>query len=195
MGAKRPVEPPDPGEPGKYYFNPPSCISIKSMKAAQRSTNSRWAYPDSYDNDNNGAPPVNLTSLRHERTNCRLLSSRNGLAHHPPEEVKYLLGTHPTQEEISDYLAIKEVDGFGEGAIVTRRWQPQGNHQWPQQWGTVVLVHTKERGTIANWSPYSVKWHLIGEIEQAWAEDLIVIHQALDHDQLDAIAEAQGVIP
>lgn len=186
--AKRQVVAPDTGEPGKFYFTPPiTCnVSLESKQAPPNPVEKKgWPYPES-------KGPVNLDSYR-ERTNCRLLSSKNGYNQNPPKEIKYLLSPHPTQQEIRDYHEIKSVEGFGEGAIVARRWGPKGDHKWAAKWGMIMICHKVERGGVASWSPYAVKWFMVGEIEQAWAEDLIVIHQALDHTQLDAIAEAQGV--
>lgn len=196
--AKRIKEPVDTGEPGKFYFTPPVTLSIVSPEPR------RWGHTNSRSDEDQdddelitrirrGHEPVNLHSYR-ETTNCRLVSSRNGIAHKPPEKINYLLEEYPEQQDINDYLELKRLDGFGEGAIVTRRWQPKGNHRWSQQWGTIMISHKISRGG-ARWAPYAVKWHMIGEIEQAWAEDLIVIHATLDADQLDAIAEAQGVSP
>jgi len=173
---QRPI---DKGDPGKFYFHKPIAVTISSLK------------PEPYTDPRK--EPVNLVNYN-ERTNCRLLSSRNAMNHKPPKQVNYLLSTHPTFNEIQDYLELKRVEGFGEGAIVCRRWAPDKAYRWSQQWGTIMICHKAARGTVATWAPYAVKWHMVGEIEQAWAEDLVVIHACLDEDQLDAIVEAQGVI-
>jgi len=172
----------DKGEPGKYYFEAPITHNL--------SFGEKKKTPEPYTDPRK--EPVNLVNYR-DRTNCRLISSKNAMNSRVPKEVQYLLTPHPSLQEVQDYLDLKRVEGFGEGAIVCRKWAAKGHHKWSQQWGTIMLVHKIPRGMMAPYHPYSVKWHMIGEIEQAWAEDLIVIHAALDDDTLDAIAEAQGV--
>lgn len=171
----------DTGDPGKYYFHKPICLNI-ALPTDEES--------QPCDKPERKPSPVNLVNYR-DRTNCRLYSIKNGHNYDPPEKINYLLEQHPNGEEIGDYLKLKSLEGFGEGAIVTRRWHTSNGHRWAQMWGTIILVHKTPRGGIANWTPYAVKWHQLGEVEQAWAEDLLVIHAALDNDQLDSIVEAQ----
>lgn len=176
----RPKKVVDTGDPGKYYFHKPIAVHISlpgKEKEVQQSKE-----------------PVNLVSYRNrsEETNCRCLSIRNGHKYAPPAKVPYLLEKYPTPAEIKDYLELAAQNGFGEGAIVTRRWAKEGgDHRWVQQWGTIIICHKVRSGGMAGWAPFAVKWHLLGEIEQVWAEDLYVIHAALDEQTLDSIVEAQ----
>lgn len=173
----------DMGEPGKFYFS----IPIEQNIAPQRKRESAViTYPPK--------DPVNLYSMR-VQTNCRLLSSKNNANHKCPEKIAYLLGEHPTAKEIMDYHDLMHAEGFGERAIVARKWAPMSGLMIPNSWGVVLLEHRLERsGVMAKFSPYSVRWIILGEIESAWAEDLVLIHPALDSAELTEIFETQGMV-
>lgn len=111
-----------------------------------------------------------------------------------PENVKYGCGQHPTARETIDYIGRNEVQGFGKWAIVARRWSHPMRFVHGHQWGMIVDVHNVPVvGLVQPWFPYTVRWLTSGNEELAWAEDLVVIHQALDGDMLLDIIEQQGV--
>lgn len=170
----------DKGEPGNYYFHEPFEQQILSKKPAPIFT------PDVNS-------PVNLTSYR-QMTNCRTISIRNSSISTRPEKVAYLLDEHPSLKEIDDYLALQSTEGFGEKAVVTRRWAPVDTMISPNHWGLILLEHRLPRGAAAKWAPYTVRWCMMGEIESTWAEDLVLIHPALDKEQLHDILEAQEAL-
>lgn len=176
--------PEDKGEPGKFYFNYPITQSFQSQKKVEHH------FPEQ--NTMGGKSPVNLFSYR-QQTNCRLLSSKNNSNHKCPEKIAYLLEEHPSAKEIADYHQLRHEDGWGERAIVARRWAPMENLMLPNSWGVIILEHKLERGGAAKWSPYSVRWMILGDIESCWAEDLVLIHPALDNAHLRDILEVQGL--
>jgi hypothetical protein len=91
------------------------------------------------------------------------------------------------------------VDGYGEGAIVSRRFQPTWKHKWHGNWGMITrVVGFVSHAPTDPWNPYYVKW--FGEAgasgpqeEFAWAEDLVIIHASLDKTTLESILEEQDV--
>lgn len=169
----------DLGDPGNYYFTEPVGLQIMSKKPAPP------FFPQVHE-------PVNLYSYR-DKTNCRTISIRNSNLAKCPEKIAYLLGEHPNQKEIDDYLELQRAEGFGERAIVSRNFFPYDNIMAQNSWGIVVLEHRMARGRIAKWYPYTVRWTIMGDMESCWAEDLVLIHPTLTKEQLADILEAQGV--
>lgn len=126
-------------------------------------------------------------------SNVRLKSYRSvvnrGLI---PEFVKYGMSTQPTLKEIQDYHDVWEMQGFGRGAIVARRFGIEANWQNPGMWGMIVVVSTSHHTPQLPFAPYIVKWINDGHGEPAWAEDLYIINQSLDDRLVLELIEAQG---
>jgi hypothetical protein len=109
----------------------------------------------------------------------------------PPDDVVYGLSDWPKQVEIDDYLQRWAVAGFDEGAVVCRRYQQENRWKYPHQWG-VIMIRYEQQPANAPYRPFSVKWFGDLSIEQAMAEDLFIIHAALDESVLKDIIEEQG---
>ena len=118
---------------------------------------------------------------------------------HEMVEMHYLLTNRPPQEEADSYLKMMAVDGFGEGAIVSRRFQPNWKHKWHGNWGMITrVIGFVPHAPTDPWNPYFVKWFSKDGIqapdeEFCWAEDLVIIHAALDKITLEQILEEQDV--
>lgn len=107
--------------------------------------------------------------------------------------VTYALGEHPLDNEIDTYLNQQFIHGYGEGAIVARRWAPSLRFMYPHQWGMIVHVHKSCGVAQTGWGPYQVKWFDTNSTESGWAEDLLIIHAALERSLVIDIVEEQGI--
>lgn len=182
MGRRATNLPEDPGTPGHFYFEPPVEIVLNKKARGNNTANENWQEK---------VPPVNLHSYR-ERTNCRTLSVRNGISCRPPENIAYLADERPNSKDIQAYHTLMRQGGFGARAVVTRRFQEFQQQANPQYWGIIIIEHHLEKSGIAKWYPYTVRWNMLGEIESAWGEDLLVVHAALSDEMLKDIFEAQN---
>ena len=169
----------DQGEPGKFYFPEPITLEIKGKVDTTTPTNS---FPKS-----SGAQVLNMTPGR-----CRLESSHKLYNYTPPDDCVYDMTEWPQSHQVSEYLRKMEIAGFGEGAIVTRRYQNAGRWKHAHQWGIVVITH-KVAPSASRYRPYTVRWFSNNEVEPSWAEDLVVIHSYLEESLLADIVESQGV--
>lgn len=129
-----------------------------------------------------------------EISNVRLNSSRNPVnRRYLPQFVKYAMTTQPTLMEIEEYLVNAELNGYGVGSVVARRWGIKENWAKPQMWGLIFMVRDIHVNPNTRYAPFLVKWFNNQEAESAWAEDLIVIHHALSDSLIVDIVEMQGV--
>jgi hypothetical protein len=171
----------DLGEPGKFYFGYPEVIEIKGKPMPQQTTTST-------------ALSVDRAPHSVDPTMCRLKSSYDFNGYLPPLNIEYECGRFPHKEEALLYIRDAHVMGYGEGAIVTRKYQPKGYHKQQFRWGIILLEHKHHSNGATPWSPFTVKWFdPARSIEPAWREDLILIHPMLQEDILDDILEAQSV--
>lgn len=175
MGRVR-QQPVDPGEPGHYYFEVPTVVNVAGKAKPFPETRS-----------------ITTESALAWVGRVRLRSSHVMHNYLPPDDVVYELTEYPKQIDLNEYIRRMEVGGFGEGAVVTRRYQPKGRWRFQHQWGVIVITHTVVPSSAAPFKPYSVKWFNDMSIEPAWAEDLIVIHSYLDEHLLKDIVESQGI--
>lgn len=174
MAARRKeVEPPDLGEPGMFYFPEPIVIDIKSKKPVIVETRQMSSY-----------------EAANKPNACRLKSSHEIQGYTPPTHVDYLLSKWPARMDIEAYIEMHKVEGFNEGTIVTRRFQPWQDMGKIHRWGVVLMVNKHMHSS--EYKPYLVKWFGDNMVESAHAEDLYVIHAALDKQILADILEAQG---
>lgn len=128
------------------------------------------------------------------KSNCRLPSSF-GVDSNVPECIEYRLHDNSTYNELQTYLTDMEIKGYGEGAVVARRYSRPTRWKYPSQWGVIVLVR-KYISSVSKdpFSPFTVKWFDQTEgLEGAHAEDLIIIHPCIDEVYLNDLVEAQGV--
>lgn len=181
----------DLGIPGKLYFDKPKVISVEAFHTSQ--------VPE-YDTGGFGytkQPPGPADYYTREGP-VRLKSSHKMARYTPPERVHYLLTQRPPKNDVDEYIRMMKVDGFGEGAIVARRYADDWRARWHTNWGIITSIY----GTVPfdpkdAYAPYKVRWFDTSsipgapDIEGAWAEDLIVIHAALDKDLLASIIEHQ----
>jgi hypothetical protein len=107
--------------------------------------------------------------------------------------VQYALSMDPTISELEEYVERVWIHGYGEGAVVARRHANGMRFMYPHQWGMIMHVHKYSRGVSPSWGPFQVKWLDSSEIESSWAEDLVVIHSALDRESICEIVEAQSL--
>lgn len=176
------------GIPGKFYFTPPKALEIVAKKEPMTPrVTPQGGNPLSPLNPGNGIPKLGPNY-------CRLRSSWGFQGYEPPEDLEYQCSKWPNPMEILHYLKTKRIEGYGEGAVVVRRHQPEGNFKAIYKWG-MILIEMKETSHQGNqWNPYTVKWIGDNLCEPAWAEDLVIIHSCLDDGLLDDLLEAQGVI-
>lgn len=127
-------------------------------------------------------------------TNTRLKSAReSSFKIFVPRFVKYEISEQPTIAQINDYCDQAEVEGFGTGAVVARRWSGWNSKIATPCWGVIMLTRRYKDGTDTPYSPFIVKWLNTNVAEGAWKEDLLVIHQCLSGDLLCDLLEAQGI--
>jgi len=108
-------------------------------------------------------------------------------------QVKYQISTFPSKTDVEEYLVRNQIHGYGEGAVVARRWANGVRFLYPHQWGVIMHLN-KYPGISADYGPYQIRWFSSEKpLENAWAEDLFIVHACLDRDLLLDIAEAQGV--
>lgn len=168
---------PDVTTEGKVFFPAPQLITVNGDKVATSDPNPVL--------DIVGNPGKVRTS------SCNFDHAMNKPKNYPIEGVKYACDLNPTYNEASQYLAQQWIHGYGKGAIVVRRWAMAWRFMYPHQWGYIHAVHhTPQHKT--NWAPYTVKWFEVGQEEGAWAEDLLIIHAAVDDELLCSIVEEQG---
>lgn len=176
MGRVRQV---DKGEPGKYYFTEPVTLEIKGKSTTPTTPVN---FPKS-----SGAEVLNMNPGR-----CRLESSHKLYNYTPPEDCVYELTEWPRMDQVSDYLRKMQIAGFGEGAIVSRRYANPGRWKHPHQWGIIVIAH-KVPPSSSRFRPYTIRWFSDNNVEPGWAEDLVVIHSYLEESLLADIVESQGI--
>jgi hypothetical protein len=178
----------DMGIPGKLYFDKPQVINMSAYRKSDIpevdpvSNSGRLGPDDFYLKET----PIRMKSSKkfHDKQNP------------PPDIVEYALSQRPSQDEAADYLRINLINGFGEGAIITRRWQENWRFRWHGNWGMIVRVvgNVPWQPTEA-WSPYMVQWFERPDVpyEPAWAEDLVLLHTHLSKDLMESILESQGI--
>ena len=112
-----------------------------------------------------------------------------------PDKVTYGCSERPSYQESHEYVERQQIHGFGKYAIVARRWAHPIRFLHGHQWGMIIqLNYVAFIHDMSPWAPYVVRWFAKESVEEkAWAEDLIVIHAALDDENLLEIAEAQSV--
>ena len=130
-------------------------------------------------------------------TPVRLKSSHNtAICQHLPKENYYDLPINPNYHEVKEYLAKKRIEGFGQGAVVARRFQMEWRFKTPPQWG-FLKYEIENVVTGTDFAPYRVMWFdtniNIDQEEKAWAEDLVVVHAAVDKSLIKDIMEHQGI--
>jgi hypothetical protein len=175
----------DWGIPGKLYFDKPKLSLIQSQHKPLLPEYDLG--PSGHAQQERGPDEFYLTEGK-----VRLKSSHGFPGYSPPEVVKYLLSRRPLQADADDYIKIHKQDGFGEGAIVARRYANPWRKDWHTNWGMITrVVQTVPWPSNMPWDPYEVKWFEGGVAEWVWAEELYVIHAHLDKDTLSSILEAQ----
>lgn len=177
----------DHGIPGKLYFDKPKIIEMASFRKS--------AVPE-FDPIGGRYAQLGPEEFYLRETPVRLRSShKQGPNYNPPESVVYPLSLRPTQEEATEYIRLRKVDGFGEGTIVARRYAEYWKAKWHGNWGIIKrVIGYVPHITSTPWNPYVVQWFEQQTSEEsAWAEDLVVIHCTLDKDLLEDILEAQGI--
>jgi len=162
---------PELGNPGEFYFAEPQVVEVKAAKPHQVET-------------------YNNNSVTYGQGTCRLKSSHAQSDYKPPENLEYHLSRWPGKMDVDAYLEIMRVQGFSKGAIVCRKYQKFDQHSMIHRWGMILLEHTWQVGS--EYRPYCIKWIGDGTVESAWAEDLYLIHQAVDERLLYDILESQG---
>lgn len=126
----------------------------------------------------------------------RLMSSRNlPICDSPPESVEYGLSQYPTFGDVKEYLREKRIEGYGQGAVVVRKYQAKWRFKSPHQWGIILYEIASPMGHVP-WAPYNVTWfseeQRVPGGERAWAEDLLIIHSHLDDTYITDILISQG---
>jgi hypothetical protein len=171
-------EPIDEGEPGTFHFGIPVLTEIASKKAPPPSTMTIHTT----------APSVLITI----DGNCRLRSSHDIRGYVPPQGLEYPIGRYPNKVDADAYVAMWRVQGFGPGAIVTRRYQPIEQYSRLWKWGFISFA--RQYSPSGPFEPFFVRWFDDKDNgESAWAEDLVLIHAAIDYPMLRDILEQQDV--
>lgn len=171
MGRVHPIR----KETTHMFFPKPEVIEMEGIKPAV--------------NDSKDSKGVSIIS------NCRLRSSYGQGMYQLPKEIEYALEERASYHEIVNYLRENEIKGYGEGAVVARRYASSYRWKFPSQWG-VIMLSRKHTTSNFPYAPYMVKWfdEKAPQDEPAWAEDLIVIHACIDEAYLRDIVESQGVV-
>ena len=172
----------DQGDPGTFYWPFPKLEEIEGKKKTTTVTTftkeTNW-------NELPARSKVNIDG------NCRLVSSHEIRNYTPPTGLEYALPRWSSKLDGDAYVEMFKVQGYGVGAVVTRRHQPLEHMDKVYHWGVITFV-TRHMSTTP-WQPYFVKWFGDGAGEHAWAEDLVIIHAALDRDVLGSVFEAQDI--
>jgi len=170
----------DKGIPGKLYFEKPQVFDIVRV-VDPVSNNVSTIDPSAT------TGPVRLSSTRALRD-----FTKNS-------EVSYRIGQRPNLPEIQDYIRWAEIQGFGMGAVVARRWCAYWRAEATSQWGVITgcQVYTVASSSSELYTPFQVQWFDKGlPTEGVWAEDLYIVHQHLSKSLLTSILEeqAEGVV-
>jgi hypothetical protein len=164
----------DLGIPGKLYFDKPQVMEISVKR------------------ENNKVITQDLMAVE---GSCRLKSTRELRDFVHRDVITYRVSQRPTVEEIHDYMKWAGIQGFGNGAVVARRWSAPWRWETPYQWGVILGCKLYPQGPndADPWAPFVIRWFdITGVQEPAWAEDLFLIHQQLSKDLLISIVEEQG---
>src|SRR5690349_15265932 len=86
----------------------------------------------------------------------RTRSMRDYFSNHDVR-VKYAISRNATNSEIREYLDRNFVHGYGEGAVVARRWTAGLRFLYPHQWGVIMHTHPSA-GLQQDWGPYQIRW-------------------------------------
>lgn len=182
----------DLGIPGKLYFDKPKVISVEAFHISPLPEFDTGGRPG-------GRQAPGPEGYYQTKGPVRLRSSHKMVRYNPPEVVEYLLTQRPTQDDADEYIRMHKVEGFGEGAIVARRYAETWRARWHTNWGVINrVVQNVPWDAKDAWAPYIVKWFDVAnllnasDMEPVWAEDLFVIHAALDKDVLESILEQQA---
>lgn len=171
------VETRDTGSPGMIYFSEPKLIEIPSKTAGSSQNPLR---PHEVVNQ----------SVTYGAGACRLLSSHKISGYTPPTDCQYLAGRWPSKMDVDAYIEIMRTQGFSDGSIVTRKHQASNDMFKVYRMGVIMLTH--KYVSSMEYKPFLVKWFMDGSAEGAWAEDLYLIHQAMDEALLTDVLESQG---
>lgn len=169
-----------PQEEHRFLFEPPVVVEIPSKR--------KYSPVNQNNTDDFTMMPIRMASVY-----------SNPGPYRPPSEpqVPYLLPQIPTTPDLNEYFRIQEINGFGEGAVVTRRYQPTHSFKYTTGWGIIINSNCYPR--MAPWGPFQVRWlnppfqNKKYEFEGCWAEDLVVIHSNLSKAMIIDLCEAQGV--
>lgn len=174
----------------KFLFEPPEIVEVKSQKIPLNQPH--WPYPTPAMHQSDG------TVLKV----CRMASvyATESMQFRAPTEltILYDLPPNPESTNLASYFRKWEINGFGTGAIVTRRYQAPHSFKYYSNWG--IILHCNEHPNSGDYAPFQVRWFnpLQGnkrwEYEKCWAEDLIVIHQCLSKEWIIDIVEAQDAV-
>jgi hypothetical protein len=177
----------DCGIPGKLYFDKPQVIDMSAFRKSD--------IPEK--DPVNGSTRLGADEFYFRTTPIRMKSAVKFMGKEPmPDTIEYALPQRPTQEEAAEYIRVNGINGFGEGAIITRRWQENWRFRWHGNWGMIVrVVGNVPWQTSEAWAPFVVQWFERPDVpfEYVWAEDLVLIHTHLSKDLMEGIFEAQGI--
>jgi hypothetical protein len=163
----------DMGLPGKLYFDRPQVIDITTSR-------------------DGGSTKVITQDVRALSGPVRLASTRGLHDFKKIEVVEYHAPLRPSIEEISSYMKWAEISGFGNGAVVARRWCADWRWESPFQWGVILGNRLYPPAMEDSYAPFSVQWFDKNQgTETAWAEDLLLIHQCLSKQLLESLVEEQ----
>lgn len=189
MARKRdPLRPHEDGNDprGKVYFEIPEVIVVEHPSTVGAAKVVQLMRDPDPVLDIAGAleGPVRTASCNFDSANSR----PDGC----PQTVRYACSQKPKISDINEYLTRNEINGYGTGAIVARRWAYSWRFMYHGQWGIIDACNWTSLSHM-KWNPYRVKWFESGMEEAAWAEDLIVIHANLSDELLMSIVAEQGV--
>lgn len=175
---------------GRIFFEKPKLFLVGK---AEEPSPPRSHYPRGA-TSGTSASDLSEVEARSTSSRPRLASSRTYVVCQTPVmNVEYPLTMYPKIDEATAYLKQAHINGFGPGAIVTRRHQNNWRYTNVHQWG-VILFEIANPPFNQRWNPFEVKWfENQTSIERAWAEDLIVVHAYMDKKYLLDLLESQGI--
>lgn len=93
--------------------------------------------------------------------------------------------------QISAHCDIIKAAGFGEGAIVAHRKLSMHERKTTRNWGVVMNLQRYRGSHALPYTPLTVKCFIDDSLWYGWHEDLLLVHHALEWNELDAVFRPQ----
>lgn len=128
---------------------------------------------------------------------ARVSTTETNVAFNEPI-TEHIKGPAPTvrgegmdHSEIMELVNKMKAVGFGDGAIVTRRNQNLYEMRSAPNWGMVRDMRTYRQTPLTVYWPLQVVWFTDGELSYHWPDELVVVHAAMDWQDMNKHLQAQ----